>query len=291
MGRITPACALLDLVLAHSIRPAPICAPSANLESVRKHTAMPLLPRSWQGLHPALNVIYTVDQLAVPSATGGVSAFSFDSVDGTISSLDKAVPVGDNPVCVIAVGGASANRSNVMMTSSSAEPPMVWSAIAAAVYTSGAVATIPIDSNGRIVGAPHFTNHSGSSKCTAQPAAARGTSPHPHGVFVHPLRPDLLFVPDLGLDMVFQYRYDAAAERLTALSPPTIAAETCSGPRHMAFTTSGKWATVLHEMASTLTVYRWDDTKTSLSTTPVEPPASTLPQNQGWGYCSSPNCR
>ena len=187
--------------------------------------------------------------------------------------------MGDNPVCAVVVESEPAQGDGVTSAGS---------AVAAAVYSSGSIAVIALDAAGKLAGGPMITNHSGSSACTTPPASTRQTSPHPHGVFTHPHRTGLVFSPDLGLDRIYQYRY-LAGKGLVPLPVPYVAAETCSGPRHMAFTASGKWAAVLHEMGNTLSVYGWDDAATSLTAHPVAAATTTLPEGEGWAYCVAAN--
>jgi 6-phosphogluconolactonase (cycloisomerase 2 family) len=190
--------------------------------------ASPGRARSWQALHPTLPVIYTVDQLD-SSGAGGVSAFSYDPSTGKLSGMDGgAVPVGvgSNPVCVVAVATMLPFQNNTTTrttrtaaarsaayfesepaASTTSTAQTATTAVAAAVYSSGSVALIQIDiSTGSLRPTTlTITNHTGKSPCTSPVGAARQSSPHPHGVFTHPVAAGILFVPDLGMDRIYQY--------------------------------------------------------------------------------------
>jgi 6-phosphogluconolactonase len=83
-------------------------------------------------------------------------------------------------------------------------------------------------------------------------------------------------VDDLGLDQVIAYRFDGAKGSLTPSPPVSIKVEPGAGPRHLAFHPSGKFAYVINEMQSTVTVFAYDaagGTLRSLQT------ISTLPKD------------
>jgi 6-phosphogluconolactonase len=121
-------------------------------------------------------------------------------------------------------------------------------ALATANYSSGSVALLPIESDGSVDASSAIDQHRGSSI-----NRARQTSPHPHSCNFDPSG-RFLFVPDLGMDKIFVYGVDDG--KLTASEPVTVAAG--SGPRHMAFAPSGKFAYLINEMASTVIAYSYD---------------------------------
>ena len=64
------------------------------------------------------------------------------------------------------------------------------------------------------------------------------------------------FVPDLGLDEVVIYQFNAAESKIAPHGVATISPG--GGPRHMKFHTSGKWVYVLHELDLKVTVFDYD---------------------------------
>lgn len=80
---------------------------------------------------------------------------------------------------------------------------------------------------------------------------------------------------DLGTDKLYVYRLDLAKGTLTPNDPPTTDAAPGAGPRHFTFHPNGHLAYAINEINSTVTAYRWDDTKGLLN--PIES-YSTLPE-------------
>ncbi len=86
-----------------------------------------------------------------------------------------------------------------------------------------------------------------------------------------------VIVADLGLDKLMVYRFEPKISfSLTPSDPPFTAIEPGSGPRHVAFRPDNKFAYVISELASTVTVLSYDSTKGVL--TPVQT-ISTLPKD------------
>lgn len=119
--------------------------------------------------------------------------------------------------------------------------------LAVANYGDGSFATLKLDSKG-IPGAVATVVHHGGSG----PNALRQTGPHAHGVYFNKEN-TLLFVPDLGLDKVFVYRFEARTSELGPALPPLIS-KPGSGPRHMAFSADGKNAYVINELDNSVTI-------------------------------------
>lgn len=119
-------------------------------------------------------------------------------------------------------------------------------------YGSGSVTVLPVLADGSPGVAETVLQHEGSG-----PDASRQAAPHAHEVLADPSGRWLLSV-DLGTDSVRVCVVDEATGGLrlhgeTAMAPGT-------GPRHMAFHPSGRFAYVLGELEPTLTVCAWDAT-------------------------------
>ncbi len=117
---------------------------------------------------------------------------------------------------------------------------------------------------------PTFIQHSGSSK-----DPKRQTGPHAHSVNMSPDN-RFLMVMDLGLDQALVYKFDATKGSLTPNDPPFAKITAGSGPRHMTFSPNGKFAYVLNEMSSTVTVFNYDKRRGSLNEIQTLP---TLPSD------------
>ena len=83
-------------------------------------------------------------------------------------------------------------------------------------------------------------------------------------------------VMDLGLDQALVYKFDATKGSLTPNDPPFAKITAGSGPRHMTFSPNGKFAYVLNEMSSTVTVFNYDKKRGSLNEIQTLP---TLPSD------------
>lgn len=85
-----------------------------------------------------------------------------------------------------------------------------------------------------------------------------------------------VYVPHLGTDQIFQFRFDAKTGKLTANTPPVVQIKAGYGPRHIIISGDNRFAYLLNEltgMVITLTL----DQKTGLLTPVSE--ASVLPRD------------
>jgi 6-phosphogluconolactonase len=123
-------------------------------------------------------------------------------------------------------------------------------------YTGGSVAVFPVLEDGRLGEASAFIQHTGHG---ADPERQEG--PHAHSI-------DLSFderfaiVDDLGLDETLVYKFDKTKGSLSLNDPQvytTLAkADPGAGPRHFAFNPNGKFAYVVNEIQSTVSVFSYD---------------------------------
>jgi 6-phosphogluconolactonase len=138
-------------------------------------------------------------------------------------------------------------------------------------FASGSVCVLPIGSDGALGDATDFKQHSGSS---VDPRRQAG--PHAHAVAIDPQN-RFVFVPDLGLDQVVIYRFDAATGRLTPNArQPFVATAPGAGPRQLVFHPTGRFAYLINELNSTLTAYSYDAAQGALTELQTLP---TLPAN------------
>ena len=119
-----------------------------------------------------------------------------------------------------------------------------------AQYGGGSVALFPLDANGKL-GKPTVTEHQGGSKVVAK----RQESPHPHGAGFS-LDGKYALIPDLGLDQIVIYKVDTKKPAITkhdvGQSVPG------GGPRHMRFSTDGKFIYLLNELSLSVTTFAWN---------------------------------
>jgi 6-phosphogluconolactonase len=206
---------------------------------------------SFVALHPNGKYLYAVNEVGNYKGpnSGGVSAFSIDHATGKLTFLNEVASRGADP-CYITV-----DRTGKY--------------VLVANYTGGSVAVFPVLADGKLGEASAFVQHTGHG---TDPKRQEG--PHAHSI---DLSPDNHFamVDDLGLDELLVYKFDSAKGSLTPNDPPFAKLDPGAGPRHFALHPSGKFAYVVAEMHSTVTVFSNDADKGTLS--PLQT-ISTLPK-------------
>jgi 6-phosphogluconolactonase len=214
---------------------------------------------SFLAAHPNERFLYAVGEVNdfQGKRAGVVSAFSLDAKTGKLTLLNHQASGGQGP-CHLALdsGGRCVLVAN---------------------YGSGSVASLPVENDGQLREAASTIQHTGSSVNTQRQA-----SPHAHHVIVD--RGDRhSLVCDLGLDKVLVYRLDAKGATLTANDPPFASVAPGAGPRHLAFSPNGKFAYVINEMGSTITVFSYDAGRGAMTELQT---VSTLPT----GFSGNSSC-
>ncbi len=120
--------------------------------------------------------------------------------------------------------------------------------LAIANFASGSVTTFPLDTKGNVIGDRRkVSQHEGRS---VHPVRQRG--PHAHScIFCE--NPDLLLVPDLGLDRVVAY--DCAGEAVSMNESLSLEVPAGSGPRYGEFSRDGKCFYLIDEISSQVMCY------------------------------------
>jgi len=144
-------------------------------------------------------------------------------------------------------------------------------------YGSGHVAVLPIADDGRLEPAGSVVRHEGSS---VNPARQKG--PHAHSIVLDAANRYAL-AADLGIDKIMVYRLDSEHGKLLPNDPPFVRCEPGSGPRHIAFHPSGKYAYVIEELSSTVEVFAYNADSGTLK--PLQR-VSTLPE----GFTGASTC-
>lgn len=206
---------------------------------------------SFLAVHPSDKYVYAVNEgpITDEGKHGAVTAFAVDSQSGRLTQLNQVSSLGTDP-CFISFDktGKYALVAN---------------------YTSGSVAVFPVLEDGRIGKATAFVQQSG----TTGPNKERQEGPHAHWIETTADNRFAISV-NLGLDEVLVYRFDASSGTLTPNDPPYIKIKAGSGPRHLAFSANEKFAYVVSELASTVTVLKFDAKKGSFKDVQT---VSTLP--------------
>ncbi len=98
-----------------------------------------------------------------------------------------------------------------------------------------------------------------------------------------------VFVPTLGTDALFQFRFDATSGTLTSNTPALVLLKPGTGPRHFAFSPDNRFVFALGELLGTVTTFALDGETGLLSErsvvsalppdTPLQPGGARLPSN------------
>jgi 6-phosphogluconolactonase len=184
------------------------------------------------------------------TGTGGVISYQINPQDGSLKQLNH-------------ISGNGAGASHISLDATGHFALEVN-------FDHGHVAAFPIQPDGTLGDHTAFDIHTGHS---IDPVRQTGT--YPHCIMVDPTNRFAL-VPDLGLDKLFVYRFDAKLGTLTANDPPFATIKPGSGPRHVRFHPNGKWLYLITEMGGTVIAFNWDSTAGTLSQFQS---ISTLPEN------------
>jgi 6-phosphogluconolactonase len=168
-----------------------------------------------------------------------VIAFRIDPATGKLAFINRQTTGGTGP-CFVSVEQKGKD-------------------VLAANYNSGSVAVFPLDGQGVLQPMSAFVQDHGSS---VNPRRQEG--PHAHCFETGP-DDKFAFACDLGLDKVMVFKFDPAKGLLEANTPDSAPIKPGQGPRHIAFHPNGKYAYVISELASTVTVFGYDRTRGVLS--------------------------
>jgi 6-phosphogluconolactonase len=207
---------------------------------------------SFLAVHPNGKYLYAVNEIAnFNGGTGGaVSAFAIDPKTGALKFLNQVPTRGAGP-CHLSLD----KTGNYVLVAN---------------YDGGSIASFPVHDDGTLGTATGFVQHSGSG-----PDKERQEGPHAHWIGTSPDNRFAL-AADLGLDQVLAYGFDSSKGLFTPLLSGFAKVKPGAGPRHVAFNPNGKFAYVLSEMDSSVTVFSYQAKTgafTSLQT------ISTLPKD------------
>ena len=164
----------------------------------------------------------------------GVSAFRIDPGSGRLTFLNRQSTKGKNPAHL------------------TVDP--TDRCIVTANYGAGAVAVLPIESDGSVGPVSDIAQLPGEPG----PHKTQQMSSHPHHVVID-RSGRFVVVPDKGLDKVHVFRLDAGRGKLVPNDPPSVASRKGAAPRHVDFHPRKPYAYVMNELDSTIATYRIDE--------------------------------
>ena len=189
---------------------------------------------SFLARHPTRPLLYAISEVNEfgGEKAGAAAAFAIEAKTGRLTLLNRQSSGGPAP-CY-----ASVDHSG--------------HALLVANYGGGSVASLPIESDGRLKPPACVDKHHGSS---VNPR--RQTGPFAHCFEADPANRFAL-AADLGTDKLMLYRLDAAKGTFTPNEPPFVQVAAGTGPRHVAFHPDGRFVYLINELNSTISVFRYD---------------------------------
>jgi len=236
---------------AAGIYPATLDLHTGRLELAGEAT--PAENASYLALDPQGRFLYSVNELSeYQGKTGGaLSAFAVDAKSGALTALNQQPSEGQWP-CHLCVDGTGRF-------------------LLAANYGSGTVSVHALDPDGRIGRLTDVVQHAGSGA-----DAHRQEGPHAHSVTMGPAN-RYAYVADLGLDKIMVYQFDSSEGKLIGNGIPWARLPDGSGPRHFAIHPNERYAYVVNELDSTVTLLSYDYASGALRAVQA---VSALPE--GW---------
>ena len=166
---------------------------------------------------------------------GEVSSFAFNKSKSTLTFINKQLTGGDDPCYIVN------------------DHTGKW--IFVGNYSSGTLSVLPVDAAGKIGEATTTIRHEGTGV-----NKDRQEKPHVHCTYISNDN-KFLFVPDLGIDKVMIYAFDASTGKLTPGEEPFIKMPDGAGPRHITFHPNNKYAYVIEEIGGAVDAYGYADGK------------------------------
>ncbi|MEI8005347.1 MAG: lactonase family protein [Bacteroidota bacterium] len=185
-------------------------------------------------IDPAGQFLYSVNETdSFQHKPGGaVSVFAINKGSGKLSLLQQ----------ISSLGAAPAHLS----LDQSGRYLMV------ANYNGGNAAVFPVGRDGKLGQQTAFNQDAGSG-----PNANRQAGPHAH--FIQATNDNrYVMIADLGIDKVLKFRFNADNGKLIPADSGFVNLNPGSGPRHLAFSPSGKFVYVLNELNSTITWFSFE---------------------------------
>lgn len=170
--------------------------------------------------------VYSVDE----SKEGKISSFTFNTKTATLTPLNSENNNGSAP-CYVSIDKTGR-----------------W--LFAGNYSSGDLTLHSINADGTIGPIKQVIKHTGSSV-----DQSRQMAPHVHCTYISPDN-KYLYVPDLGIDKVMIYPFDAVTGILDEKNAGYYQVDAGGGPRHITFTKDGKYGYLVEEMSGAVVALR-----------------------------------
>ncbi len=206
---------------------------SGNL--TKPELAFEICKPSFLAIHPTKKYLYSITE----GDPGIITALRIDDVTKKLSFMNRVSSGGRGP-CHLTVS-ADGNRLFV------------------ANYVSGSAASIPINSDGTLGEPVQSIQHSGCG-----PNMERQEGSHVHSMNLSPDQ-RFAYVADLGIDKVVIYPLDPETGAMIEDKSFCFDGRPGSGPRHLAFHTSGRFVYLINELDNTVTTLQYEEKSGKLS--------------------------
>jgi 6-phosphogluconolactonase len=189
---------------------------------------------SYLALDPTLTHLYCTNQNdLVDGVPGGrVSAYAVSGTDGTLAFLNTQPTHGTHPAHL------SVHRSGAYLLASN--------------YGGGDYPVYRILADGSIGPETDDAHGNGAGR-----DPDRQEAPHAHQILTDP-ESRRVFGVDLGADEILIWNLDLATGKLTSNAPAVAAVAGGSGPRHMVFHPTRRFAYVVNELAGSITTFLYN---------------------------------
>lgn len=208
---------------------------------------------SFLAVHPSGKYLYAVNETAKfgDQESGAVSAFSIDRKTGKLKLLNQVASRGTGP-CYVSLDKTGRY-------------------VLVANYDSGTVVVFPVQDDGQLGKYTGYAKHTGQSV-----NKERQEGPHAHWIATSPDN-QFVLAADLGIDRILVSKFHLKDGAFTANKPNSgVKLKAGAGPRHGAFSPSGRFFYVASELNSTVTTYSYNAKEGALHELQV---LSTLPKD------------
>ncbi|MEO5639895.1 MAG: lactonase family protein [Chitinophagaceae bacterium] len=188
---------------------------------------------SFLAVSPGQQYVYA----AFEDGNGSIGAYSFSKKTGELNFINQQSSGGSSPCFV------TTDKTGKWVT--------------AANYGGGSLCLLPVKTGGGLEAASQVIQHTGSSLNKQRQEKA-----HTHSTFFSKDN-KFLFVPDLGMDKLMIYSFNATTGKLTDGPQPFVASPDNGGPRHIEFSTNNKYVYLIEELTGSVIAYKYDNGKLS----------------------------
>ncbi len=190
---------------------------------------------SFLTLSPAGDYLYACTNTKLPEE-GSVSAFKFDSINGSLTFLNKQKSGGENPVYL------TTSRNNEFVINGN--------------YTEGTVSVFKTNSDGSLNQSSQLIQFQGDG-----PNTRRQDKAHIHAAVFSPDF-EYIFFPDLGADKIRVFKFNLQDDQpLKSIDNYDYTTVSGSGPRHFTFHPNNRFAYCIEELSGTITSFKYDSGK------------------------------